>query len=156
MVQLPPRMITWLSSKQVIIEIVLVALAVVAFAFKFLELAGGEEMLMIVLLTLASFYFPVGLFMANAESQAVRIPMQIFSISSAVCVVGILFTFLRLPGAKEQLMIGLIGLAVSALALIFLVVTGRAKNLVHVIIRLIVLGGLCLNAYMGLNNVAPQ
>lgn len=90
------------------------------------------------------------------ESQAVRIPTQIFSISSSVCVIGMLFTFLRLPGAKEQIMIGLIGLSLSALALIFLVITGRSKNLVHVLTRLVILGGLSLNAFIGLSNLSPQ
>jgi hypothetical protein len=50
---------------------------------------------------------------------------KVFGIASSVCLIGLLFVFLHLPGAKEQLMIGLLSLAVSGVMLLFLIVTAK-------------------------------
>lgn len=75
---------------------------------------------------------------------------QVFQIASSVSVIGLLFTIMTLPGAKEQLLIGLASMALSGVMIIFLAVTGRAQKFLPVLIRLIVLGGLSLNAWLGL------
>lgn len=155
MSKLPIKLSTWLFDKQVIIEIVLVVLVVFAGIFKFLYVPGADEALMITMLTLAGFYFLTG-FIQSTESKLIQIPSQVFSISSSVCVIGLLFTFLHLPGAKEQLMIGLLSLAVSGVAMIFLILTSRIQKFTHIFIRLVVLGALSLNAFVGLNATSVQ
>jgi hypothetical protein len=150
MSQLPIKLTTWLSDKQAIIEIALTVLVGFSCIFKFLHLQGADEALMITMLTLAAFYFLVG-FIPSTESQLIQIPSKIFSVASSVCVIGLLFAFLHLPGAKEQLMIGLLSLAVSGAAMIFLMITSRLQKFVPVLIRIVVLGALSLNAFMGLN-----
>lgn len=155
MSHLPLGISTWLSERGIIIEIILVALVGFACIFKFLNLPGGDDAMTISMMALAGFYF-LQAFIYRTDSQYIQIPNKIFSIGSAVCVIGLLFTFLQLPGAKEQLMIGLLSLAVSGLVVIFLLVTGRTKNFIPVLIRLAVLGGLSLNAYLGLSNTVAQ
>ena len=155
MSQLPIKLSAWLSDKQVIIEIVLVVLVGFSCILKFLHLPGADEALMITMLTLAAFYFLAG-FIYSTERQLIQIPSKIFSIASSVCVIGLLFTFLHLPGAKEQLMIGLLSLAVSGAAMIFLMITSRIQKFIPVFIRLVVLGALSLNAFMGLNALPVQ
>lgn len=149
MSKLPVKLSAWLSEKQVIIEIVLVALVGFSCLLKFLHLPGADEALMITMLTLAGFYFLSG-FIHSTESKLIQIPSQVFSISSSVCVIGLLFTFLHLPGAKEQLMIGLLSLGASGIAMLFLILTSRIQKFIYIFIRLVVLGALSLNAFMGL------
>lgn len=155
MSHLPRNISTWLSEKKIVIEIILVALMLVACIFKFLNLAVGDDALTISMTALAGFYF-LQAFIYSTDSQYIQIPNKIFSIGSAVCVIGLLFTFLHLPGAKEQVMIGLISFAVSGLTIIFLAVTGRAQKFIPVLIRLVVLGGLSLNAFLGLSDTVTQ
>lgn len=155
MSKLPVKLSAWLSDKQVTIEIVLVALVGFSCLLKFLHLPGADEALMITLNSLAAFYFLTG-FIHRSESKLIQISSQVFSISSSVCVIGLLFTFLHLPGAKEQLMIGLLSLAVSGVAMIFLILTSRIQKFTHIFIRLVVLGALSLNAFVGLNATSVQ
>lgn len=152
---LPVKISAWLSEKKFIIEIVLVVLVGFAAMFNLLQLTGADEALMIAMLTLAAFYFLSG-FIYSTESKLIKIPTQVFSISSSVCMIGLLFSFLHIPGAKEQLMIGLIGLAVSGVAMIVLIATSQTKKFIPVFIRLVILGGLTLNAYIMLNANPPQ
>lgn len=51
-------------------------------------------------------------------------------------------------------MIGVIILGVSALVIIFLAVTGRLKRILPALLRLVILGGLSVNALIGLNNLS--
>jgi hypothetical protein len=154
--QLPLKLSAWLSNKQVIIEIVLAVVVGFACILKFLYyLPGADEALMITMLTLAAFYFLAG-FIHSTESQLIQIPTKIYSIASSVCVIGLLFALLHLPGATEQLMIGLLSLAVSGVAMIFLMITSRMQKFIQILIRLAVLGGLSLNAFMTLNANSAQ
>lgn len=59
MSQLQSRIVTWVSGKQLIIEIVLVVLVGFALILKHLNLEGADEAVMITMLTLAGFYFVV-------------------------------------------------------------------------------------------------
>lgn len=143
--------VLWLSAKQIIIEIVLVVLIGFALILKFLHLPGADESLMITMLLLSSFYFLMGFVPASTNNVVALILLKVFAIASAVCVVGLLFVFLHLPGAQEQLMIGLLSLAVSGVILLFLIATARMPKAVHLIIRFVLLGAASLNAFMGLS-----
>lgn len=155
MTQLPEGISTWLRNHEIKIELILAALLAVAFAIKFLGLNGADDILVVIMLALAAFYF-VTAFLANQDNSMGIIGSKLFSISSAVCVVGLLFSFLRLPGAKEQLTIGLLSMSVCTIITIYLAVTGRTQKFVPMLIRTIVLGGLSLNAWFGLNNLSAH
>ncbi len=155
MTQLPEGISTWLRSHEVIIELILAALLALAFAIRFLGLNEADDILMITMLALAAFYF-VTAFLASQNSSMGIISSKVFSIASSVCVIGLLFSFLRLPGAKEQLTIGLLSMGACAIIIIYLAVTGRTQKFVPMLIRTIVLGGLSLNAWFGLNNLSAH
>lgn len=155
MTQLPEGISTWLRSHEVIIELILAALLALAFAIRFLGLNGADDILMITMLALAAFYF-VTAFLASQDNSIGIISSKVFSIASAVCVIGLLFSFLRLPGAKEQLTIGLLSMGACAIIIIYLAVTGRTQKFVPMLIRTIVLGGLSLNAWFGLSNLSAH
>lgn len=151
MTQLPEGISTWLRKHAVVIELILAALVALAFAMKFMGLNGADEVLILAMLTLGGFYFPISfLCLYKSQSQATLVLSQIFSVASAVGTVGLLFTFLKLPGAKEQLTIGLLSMSGCTVITIYLAVTGRAQKFLPVLIRTIVLGGLSLNAWLGL------
>jgi hypothetical protein len=156
MSQLPSGIATWLSARQIIIEIVLVVLVGFAFFLKFLYLPGADEALMITMLTLAAFYFLMGFVPASTDNIFVLILSKVFAISSAVCIIGLLFAFLHVSGAKEQLMIGLLSLGVSGFILLFLIITARMPKAIPLIIRFVALGALSLNAFMTLNAYMAQ
>jgi hypothetical protein len=146
------RVVAWISAKQLIIEITLVLLVGFALILKYLNLEGADEAIMITMLTLAGFYFAFSIYIPIGTNNIVLlITSRVFGIASTVCLIGLLFTFLQLPGAKEQLMIGLLSLTMSGASIVFLMATGRMPKAMHMIIRLVVLGVLSLNAYMGLN-----
>ncbi|GEM_PF-1206338 len=152
MTQLPEGIATWLRNHGIIIELILAALVALAFAMKFLGLTTADDILMITMLALAAFYF-VTAFLAGQDSSMGIISSKVFSIASSVCVIGLLFSFLRLPGAKEQLTIGLLSMGACTIIVIYLAVTGRTQKFVPMLIRTIVLGGLSLNAWFGLDNL---
>lgn len=86
--QIPPKLTSWLSAKQVIIEIVLAALVAFAGILKILHLPGADEMLMISMLTLASFYFLIGFFFTGettAISLHTYLPLQVRFVLSDYC-----------------------------------------------------------------------
>ncbi len=151
-----PGIVTWLSAKQTVIEIVFVVLIGFALILKFLHLPGADESLMITMLLLASFYFLMGFVPASTDNMIALILSKVFAIGSSVCVIGLLFGFLHLPGAQEQLMIGLLSLAVSGVILLFLIVTARMPKAIHLIIRFVVLGAASLYTFMGLSSAAAQ
>lgn len=152
MPELQQRILTWISARQVIIEIILVVLVGLALILKYLNLEGADEAIMICMLTLAGFYFALSIYIPiGTDNIVLLVTSKVFGIASTVCLIGLLFTFLHLPGAKEQLMIGLLSLAISGVIMTFLIVTGRMPKAIHIIIRLVVLGALSLNAYMDLS-----
>jgi hypothetical protein len=155
MTQLPEGISNWIRNREIGIELVLAALVALSAALKFLHLAGADEALMIAMLTLAAFYFLNG-FLGQQETNIASISSKIFSVASSVCVIGLLFAFLRLPGAKEQLTIGLLSLAACTIVSVFLAITGKNQKFVPMLIRVVVLGGVSLNAWLGLSDPATS
>ncbi|MBL7834839.1 MAG: hypothetical protein JNK18_12845 [Cyclobacteriaceae bacterium] len=149
MTQLPESISRWVKDREIILEIIFAALVVLAVAMKFSNIQRSEDALMLAMLVLASFYFLTA-FIQRQEGNVLIIVSQVFQIASSVSVIGLLFTIMRLPGAKEQLLIGLASMALSGVMMIFLAVTGRAQKFLPVLIRLLVLGGLSLNVWLGL------
>lgn len=150
MTQLPESISRWVKDREIILEIIFAALVVLAVAMKFSNIQRSEDALMLAMLVLASFYFLTAFIQRQEGNVLLIIVSQVFQIASSVSVIGLLFTIMRLPGAKEQLLIGLASMALSGVIIIFLAVTGRAQKFLPVLIRLIVLGGVSLNVWLGL------
>lgn len=150
MTQLPERISRWIKDHEIMLEIIFAALVVLAVAMKFSNIERSEDALMLAMPALASFYFLTAFIQKQEGKVLLIIVSQVFQIASSVSVIGLLFTIMRLPGAKEQLLIGLASMALSGVMIIFLAVTGRAQKFLPVLIRLIVVGGLSLNAWLGL------
>lgn len=150
MTQLPESISRWIKGREIMLEIIFAALVVLAVAMKFSNIEKSEDALMLAMLALASFYFLTAFIQKQEGKVLLIIVSQVFQIASSVSVIGLLFTIMRLPGAKEQLLIGLASMALSGVMIIFLAVTGRAQKFLPVLIRLIVVGGLSLNVWLGL------
>lgn len=150
--RLPENVSRWIKERQIILEIILAALVLLTAALKFRNMTGADDAFILAMLALASFYFLTA-FLHRQESKVVIIVTQVFQIASSVSVIGLLFTFMRLPGAREQLLIGLLSMAACALIIIFLAVKGHIQKFLPMLIRVIVLGGLSLDALLGLGNL---
>lgn len=143
------KVAAWIRAHELIIEFILAALVACAGVIKFLHLAGADDILQVTMLTLAGFYFLSG-FLQKGE-RAIRLgAARLFAITSSICVVGLLFTFLQMPGASQQLFIGLLSLVPCGIALIILAVNERSQKIIPMFVRLVVLGGLSLNAWLAL------
>jgi hypothetical protein len=131
-----------------ILEKIAIALALVGIGFKYLNLTGANEMLMIGMSTLSGVYFlsaykpppkrddePAGF----ATLLAVTILPKVSWIACAVLVIGIQFRLLNLNGAGEMLMIGAAAGVLAAVMMGLFIVQGNenAKSQINVLYRLV-------------------
>jgi hypothetical protein len=105
--------ITFLNTHKSKIENVLAALVIVSAIFRIMHWAGGAELLLISMSSLAAYYFLSAYFPSPVENLFAIIAWKLIGINSSVCVIGILFSLLHMPGATNMLMIGVIGLFIS-------------------------------------------
>lgn len=150
------KAIQWISTNKLYVEISLVALVAISFMLNYLSVSGGAEALMITMLTLAGFYFISAFFMVEIDRPIIAILLKVFSIASSVCIIGLLFTALHLPGASEQLLIGTISMGVAGLIIAYMMITGQASKFIPLLIRLVILGGISLSTLLTLQSQSVQ
>jgi hypothetical protein len=129
-----------LSDKKIAIELFLSALALAGIAFKFSGVGGGEEIMMISLNTLAIFYFLSAYFNPLADHFFGLIATRLLGIASATCVIGLLFTFLQMPGATEMLLIAVSSFIPGGLIILYFWLTTKDVKFVPLLIRICLLG----------------
>lgn len=119
-----------LLSKTILPKVHLIALLVagIGLVFKYMNLAGSTDMLMIGFSALAAVYFLSGFSMVTVAPGSKHSPyaLIIFKalyIACAVAIIGFLFYVLQMEGFKEMLMMGSGALGVSVLASAALVAT---------------------------------
>jgi hypothetical protein len=131
-----------------ILEKVAITGALVGIGFKYLQLPGADQILMISLSGLAGVYFMFAYKPPqtmgeekpgfNTSLSTVILP-KVASIASSVLVIAIMFRFLPLQGAKEMLMVGVAGGVFAAMIFGLLLVQGNeaAKSQVGILYRLL-------------------
>jgi hypothetical protein len=149
----PNKIMGWLSGNKVVIETMLVAAVVVSVWFNYSQ-PGGDPLLMITMVTLAAFYFVSAYFIPDAGELLAIVSTKVLSISSAVCIVGILFTILNLTGALEMLMIGVISLVSAGVLVGYYAVTSWSPNYLVLLVRTVLLGGITIKTFLDLRGVS--
>lgn len=91
----------------------------IALVFKILHYPGASPMLGISMTTLAVTTWLMA-FLTKAPTLYSMIFMKVGFISSSIILVGIMFTFLHLPGNSPMLEIGLTSGGISAIALAYM------------------------------------
>jgi hypothetical protein len=133
-----------LSDKKITIELCLAALTFAGIALKLSGVAGGEEIMMITMSTLSVYYFLSAYFTPLTDQVFGQIATKVVGIASAVCVNGLLFGWLHMPGASEMLLIGVSSFALAGLLLLYFWFTTKDPKFVPLLIRIFLLGSLCV------------
>lgn len=144
------RTLQLLAHHQVRIEITLTVAVLLAALANYTNMQSGEQLLMITMVVLATFYFLGAYLPPTGTSVLSVIVTKIAGFSSAVCVVGLLFTFLHLQGALNMLVVGFIALAIAGLVLLYLWMTSKANDRFSLLVRIALLGGVTLSALLEL------
>lgn len=90
-----------------LVERVAMAVAFAGALFKYMHWAMGSELLILGLFTIAITLFLSGFGMLSTPHSLVAVIYKLGYISSAVAVIGILFTLLRLEGSVQMLTVAL-------------------------------------------------
>jgi hypothetical protein len=142
------QLVTLLSKNKLLIEIVLVVFVAVSVWLNYSAVSGGAEALMISMTTLAGFYFVAAFFMVEITGIFTVVALKVFSIASSVCVIGLLFTILKLTGAANMLMIGASAMGISGLLILYSAATAWKSDYLLLLLRVVVLGGIAVSTLM--------
>ena len=103
---------------------------------------SDDSVLIIVMSSLAVFYFVSAYFAIDVKEIYGVIVLKVTGIASAVCITGIQFQLMRSPGALEMLMIGFTSVSIAALILVILFMRSQDRVYLPYLIRSLVLGGI--------------
>ena len=115
-------------------EIISVAIIIIAFILKYFEASGYVSILSIGLTTLAitSYLFA---FLYKTEGVLENMVLKMGHIACSISIVGFLFRLLHLPGNQPMLNIGAGSLAIATVAMIYLVTQTQSKKHRQITIR---------------------
>lgn len=144
------KFLQWLSANKLMIEVALVMLVIIAAFGDQLGVGVNENALMASMALLAFFYFISAYFIPEFNGMLAKISAKVVSISSAVCIVGLLFAILKLNGADQMLMIGTLSIFVAGIVLLIHAIKSWNREYVALFMRVIILGTLSGTALMKL------
>ena len=150
---LPAKLNQWLSTNGLKIEISLVVLILITVLLKNIGYQDVVSVLMILMFTLAAYYFLSAYIPMDVKGVFGTMIVKICSISSTVCVIGLLYAILHWPGALEMLLIGSFSATVAGLILLVFWLKTRSTNILPLLIRSVVVGGTAISAYLALSNI---
>jgi hypothetical protein len=127
-ISLLPKILTWTEIASLIVTCIGVLL-------KILHYQGAPEMLMVGLLTLATTYFLFAYTVVTFKEEKQRsfidlLPMilrKVMFIGLSVYCVALMFTFLQLSGADQQMTIGLLVIAIGTGISMILILGNRER-----------------------------
>ena len=135
-------------------EWVLVAGVLFSAAWGYMGMVGAQAALIISMLSLALLYFLSTSLPHQTTSVLGNVARKVVGLSSAVVVVGLLFTVLHLSGAQQMLLVGVGSLALSGSLLLYVWLTTQG-NYFPLLIRVVVLGGIGVSTLMALLKQVP-
>ena len=141
------------GKNQFFIETFLITLSVASFALH------HQQAILIVFLTLAVFYFLSAYLPLQIPEDRKVMLIEIFapkvlSISSSICVIGILFFTMHFSGYQEMLMIGGLSISITAVLLLICWLKTQQIGFLFNLVRAVALGG--LSWYIFLNYPSPS
>lgn len=140
----------WLSTHKLMVEVALVMLVIIVAFGDQLGVGVSENALMVSMMLLALYYFISAYFIPDLEGMLAIVSAKVVSISSAICVVGLLFAILKLKGADQMLMIGTLSIFIAGIFLLIHAIKSWNKEYVALFLRVLVLGTLSGTALMKL------
>jgi hypothetical protein len=97
---------------------------------------------------LAGFYFVSAYFMVDINTIMMVIILKVFSIASSVCIIGLLFTMLKLAGAQQMLLIGATSMGIATVGILYSAAQAWSSKYLPLLIRMIALGIITVNTLL--------
>ena len=133
------KFIQGLSRHRLLVESLLATLVAVSVVLNYYRIEGGPTVVLITMLILAGFYFIGAYFGPGEGSVFTIIATKVISISSSICVIGILYTILKFSGATQLVMIGTISLVIAGIILLISAMTSWNSRYLPILLRVIML-----------------
>lgn len=128
-----------LFRNRLFVEIALVTLVVVSVIMKAGEMDGADSALMVTMFLLAGHYFLGAFFPSDDAAVFTTVAIKVIYISSAICVMGMMFAILKFSGPKELLMLGISSLGVAGVIVLVNGVKAWKNNYLFTLIRVVIL-----------------
>lgn len=138
--QIPPKLDGWVSERKVKIELFFSGLVAASLLAYKTQVSGAPQMIMISMIALAIFYFLSSYLTPDIDGKFGAMACKVLNISSAVCVIGIMFSILKYEGAEQMLIIGTSSLAISGLILVYFTLTSGVGKLGPLLLRIAIIG----------------
>ncbi|MEP4531641.1 MAG: hypothetical protein ABJ004_01055 [Cyclobacteriaceae bacterium] len=117
-------------------EIISVAIIIIAFVLKYFEASGYASIFSIGLTTLAITSYLYA-FLYKTEGFLENLVLKTGHIACSISIIGFLFTLLHLPGNQPMLNIGSAALAIATVAMIYLMTQSQSKKHRQITIRFV-------------------
>ena len=124
-------------------ELVLSALALAAWM-----LGAHPEAMTITFTVLAGFYFLSTFLIIELDEVFGHVAVKISGISSAVCVIALLFKTLSMEGYQQMMLIGLLSVVAALVVMVGLFLKSQNKTYIRFIIRSLALTGFSLYVFL--------
>jgi hypothetical protein len=138
------------------VEVALIMLVIIVAFSDQLGVGVSENVLMVSMMLLAVFYFISAYFIPELQGMLAVVSAKVVSISSAICVIGLLFAILKLTGADQMLMIGTLSIFIAGIFLLVHAIKSWSKEYVPLFLRVLILGTLSGTALMKLMENSGQ
>ena len=117
--QLPEGMTTFLNKHESRMELILWIFLMITILLLYLETELSSILIGLSLTTLSIFYFLLAFIPLSDIKTIKMISIKVVNIGSSVCLVGIMYKILSLPGADVMMNVGLLSI-ISSSAIIIL------------------------------------
>ena len=149
---LPAKLNQWLSTNGLKVEIPLIVLILISVVLKNAGYQDIVSPLMMLMFTLAAYYFFCTYMPADVKGRAGLASIKICCISSSLCVIYLLFAIMHWHVSLNILFMASVSLGIAGLILFASWLKTRNNKLVPFLIRSIVVGSIGMSAFITLQS----
>jgi hypothetical protein len=144
------QIITLVTSHKNKIESALALLVILSSLAKVFHLPFADEMTMITMSSLAMYYFLSAYLPSPIANLYAIIAWKVIGIGCSVCIIGMLFGFLHMPGAANMLVIGVPTIFIAGASYLIFALRQWTDQFYYLFGRIIFLGIVAANMAMSL------
>lgn len=137
---LPAGINQWITARKLAFEVVLTMLSCIGILVHSFEKGVGGDIMMVAMSAQAAFYLILAYTTPDIEGNFSHLMYNVISISSAICIIGLLFSIMRFDGAEEMMLISFNVVLISILILVYCIFKRWNDKLRPLLLRVVVLG----------------
>jgi hypothetical protein len=138
--QLPEGMVTFLNKYEPRTELILWIFFMFTLILRYLETELSSTLIGISLTTLSIFYFLIS-FIPLKDIKTIRmIAIRVVNIGSSVCLIGIMYKILSIPGANIMMSVGLLSMISAGAIIILTSLNDWTDKTTRIALRIILIG----------------